>query len=52
MKKKRFRPQQIDNILKEHDNGKTVEEITRDHKVSRASFYKWRQRYSGMEAQN
>lgn len=50
MKRKRFTPQQIANILKEHENGKSVEEITRDHGVSRASFYKWRQRYGGMDA--
>lgn len=50
MKKKRFTPQQIASILKEYDNGKPVEEITRDHGVSKASFYKWRQRYGGMEA--
>ncbi|MEA2105607.1 MAG: transposase, partial [Bacteroidota bacterium] len=41
-------PQQIASILKEYDNGKSVEEITRDHGVSKASFYKWRQRYGGM----
>jgi putative transposase len=50
MKKKRFTPQQIATILKEYDNGKSVEEIARDHGVSKASFYKWRQRYGGMEA--
>ena len=50
MKKKRFTPQQIATILKEYDNGKSVEEITREHSVSRASFYKWRQRYGGMDA--
>lgn len=50
MKKKRFTPQQIASILREYDNGKSVEEITRDHGVSKASFYKWRQRYGGMEA--
>jgi len=50
MKKKRFSPKQIAAILKEYDNGKSVEEITRDHGVSKASFYKWRQRYGGMEA--
>ena len=38
------------NILKEFDNGKSVEKITRDHGLSRATFYKWRQRYGGMEA--
>jgi putative transposase len=50
MKSKRFSTQQIAQILKEYDQGKTVEEITREHGVSRASFYKWRQRYGGMEA--
>ena len=50
MKKKRFTPQQISVILKAYDQGKSVEEITREYGVSRASFYKWRQRYGGMEA--
>lgn len=50
MKKKRFTPQQIASILKEYDNGKSVEEITRKHGVSKAAFYKWRERYGGMEA--
>lgn len=30
--------------------GKTVEQITREHGISQAAFYKWRQRYGGMEA--
>lgn len=50
MKKKRFTPQQISKVLKEYENGKSVEELTREYGVSRASFYKWRQRYGGMEA--
>jgi putative transposase len=50
MKTKRFTPQQIANILKEYEVGKSVEELTRIHGVSRASFYKWRQRYGGMDA--
>lgn len=50
MKKKRFSPQQISAILNEYEQGKSVEEITREHGVSRASFYKWRQRYGGLEA--
>jgi putative transposase len=48
MKKKRFSPDQIANILREFDNGKSVEEIIRLHGVSKAAFYKWRQRYGGM----
>ena len=50
MKKKRFSPEQIANILKEFDNGKSVEEIIRTHGVSKAAFYKWRQRYDGMNS--
>ena len=34
----------------EFDLGKTAAEISREHGVSQASFYKWRQRYGGMEA--
>lgn len=50
MKKNQFRPTQIAGILKEFEQGKSVEEINRDHGVSRATLYKWRQRYGGMEA--
>ena len=50
MKKSQFSPTQIAVILKEFDSGKSAEEITRDHGVSKASLYKWRQRYGGMEA--
>ncbi len=50
MKRSTFSPAQIAGILKEFDNGKTAEEITREHGVSKASLYKWRQRYGGMEA--
>jgi len=50
MKKSKFTTTQIASILKEFDNGKSAEEITRDHGVSKASLYKWRQRYGGMEA--
>jgi putative transposase len=50
MKKGKFNTDQIAKILKEFEQGKSVEDITREHGVSRASFYKWRQRYSGMEA--
>jgi putative transposase len=50
MKKSKFTPTQIASILKEFDNGKTAEEINREHGVNKASLYKWRQRYGGMEA--
>ena len=50
MKKSKFTLTQLSHILKEFDLGKSVEEITREHGISRATFYKWRQRYGGMEA--
>ncbi len=50
MKKSKFSPNEIARILKEFDQGKSVEEINRDYGISRASLYKWRQRYGGMEA--
>ncbi len=48
MRKSKFSPQQIAKILKEFDNGKSVDQITREHGVSTSAFYKWRERYSGM----
>jgi putative transposase len=50
MKKGKFSTEQISKILKEFEQGKSLDDIIREHNVSRASFYKWRQRYSGMEA--
>lgn len=50
MKKGKFNTDQIARILKEFEQGKSLDDIIREHGVSRASFYKWRQRYAGMEA--
>jgi putative transposase len=50
MKKSKFTPNQISSILKDFDNGKSVEELTREYGVSKATLYKWRQCYGGMEA--
>lgn len=50
MKTSKFTPRQIAKILKEFESGKDVDTISREHGVSKATFYKWRQRYGGMEA--
>lgn len=50
MKRKRFTPEQIAKILKEFEAGKTAAEISREFGISQAAFYKWRQRYGGMDA--
>jgi putative transposase len=50
MKRKTFTPPQIARILQEFEEGKSAAEISREHSVSQAAFYKWRQRYNGMDA--
>ena len=50
MKKSKFSPNQIAQILKEFDEGKSVDELSREHGINRATFYQWRKRYGGMEA--
>jgi putative transposase len=40
MRKSKFSPTQIAKILKEFDTGKSVSDITREHGISSASFYK------------
>ena len=48
MKKSRYSESQIVNILKEAEAGVALEELSRQHGFSRASFYKWKAKYSGM----
>lgn len=50
MKSSKFSPTQISKILQEFESGKDINTIVREHGVSKATFYKWRQRYGGMEA--
>ena len=50
MKKSKFTPTQVAKILKEFELGKDAETLSREYGVSKATFYKWRQRYGGMEA--
>jgi putative transposase len=50
MKKSKFTPTQIAKILKEFEPGKDAETLSREYGVSKATFYKWRQRCGGMEA--
>jgi putative transposase len=50
MRRSKFSPQQTAKIIKEFDSGKSVEEITREHGVSSATFYNWRSKYAGMNS--
>ena len=48
MMKSKYSESQIVNILKEAEAGVSLEELSRQHGFSRASFYKWKAKYSGM----
>lgn len=48
--KKRFTEEKIINILKEHESGIKVDEICRQYNIGHSTFYKWKSKYSGMEA--
>jgi putative transposase len=50
MKKSRFTESQIIAILKQAEGGTPVPELCREHGISSALFYKWRSKYSGMDA--
>jgi putative transposase len=50
MRRSKFSPEQIARILKEFDNGKSVDQLNREHGVSTATFYKWRSKYAGMNS--
>ena len=50
MKNGRFSDSQIMGILKQAESGVPVSELCREHGISRASFYKWRAKFGGMDA--
>ena len=50
MKRSKFTETQIVKALKEHENGRKAEEISRELSISTATFYKWKERYGGLEA--
>jgi putative transposase len=50
MKQSKFSETQIVNILKEAEAGIPVVELSRKHGFSQSAFYKWKAKYSGMDA--
>lgn len=52
MKKSRFPETQIVAALKEFDAGKPAADICRALGINKQTFYNWKNKYSGMEAQD
>jgi len=48
MKKSRFSEQQIAFILRQAEEGTTVEEVCRKAGISEATYYNWRKKYGGL----
>ena len=49
MKKSRFTEEQIIGILKQHEAGRKMNELAREHGISEATLYTWKSKYSGLE---
>lgn len=49
MKKSRFNEEQIIGILKEHEAGKKVADLAREHGISEGTFYSWKSKYGGLD---
>lgn len=49
MKRKRFTEEQIIKALKEAEAGGVAREIVRRMGITETTFYRWRQKYGGLE---
>ena len=49
MKKKRFKEEEIIRILKEEEATGSIREVCRKHNISEQTFYRWRNKYGGMD---
>ena len=47
MKRGRFSEEQIVGILKEHEAGRKIAELAREHGVSEATLYGWKSNMAG-----
>lgn len=49
MKRKRYSEEQIISILKQHEAGRTMVDLAREHGVVENTLYRWKSKYGGME---
>ena len=49
MKRKRYTEEQIIGILKEHEAGVSVPDLSRRHGVAENTIYRWKSKFGGME---
>ena len=49
MKRKRYSEEQIISILKQHEAGRTMVELAREHGIAENTLYRWKSKFGGME---
>ena len=49
MKRKRYSEEKIISILKEHEAGASVPDLSRRHGIAENTIYRWKSKYGGME---
>ena len=49
MKRKRYREEQIISILKEHEAGASVRDLSRRHGVAENTVHRWKAKFGGMD---
>ncbi len=49
MKRKRYSEEQIISILKKHEAGASVPDLSRRHGVVENTIYRWKSKFGGME---
>jgi len=50
MRRSKFSESQIITILKAVETGRTVADVCREHEIAQTTYYKWKQKYGGMQA--
>ena len=49
MKRARFSEEQIIGILKEAETAGNIRAVCREHNITEQSFYRWRNKYGGLD---
>lgn len=49
MKRKRYTEEKIISILKEHDAGASVPDLSRRYGIAENTIYRWKSKFGGME---
>ena len=49
MKRKRYSEEKIISVLKEHEAGASVPDLSRRHGIVENTIYRWKSKYGGME---